>query len=379
MARDTTTKHEQLTQALQEMVSSLRPGDRFPSHLDLMRRFGVSDRTALRSLDELRRRGVIVRKNGVGTFVAEPEESAPPRRETAATRTIAVLTLTTTPFFQNSVRLLTDACEAQGLSVVCHYGATDDSFGRSAEQGVRLLLPIRPLGFLLFNYQLLPLAQELRRAGQRAVIIGEPPADVAPVVPCVYGDQEWGAYLAARHLLDLGHRRIGFIRSHSHGVPDNHPEHPFFQSRRWRGHLRALGEAGLLPSGTSPLVLTPSELAQWRERPEKAVAFFARPDAPTGLVAWNDLGADELLRTLARAGVRVPGQVSVIGYDALPLGATTDPPLDTIDQQMEAQVHRALDLLTYALPDDGSALPSFVTVPTLINRQSSAAPLSGRP
>src|SRR5436305_10969084 len=96
------TKHEELTRTLRDLAASLGPGERFPSQSELMRRFQVSDRTVLRSLDDLSRAGWIVRRRGSGTFVAERE---PERVEPAAaeeSRTIAALALTCTPsrFYQ---------------------------------------------------------------------------------------------------------------------------------------------------------------------------------------------------------------------------------------------------------------------------------------
>src|SRR5438105_5633835 len=94
------TKHEELTQTLLELVATLPPGERLPSQTELMRQFQVSDRTVLRSLDDLRREGWIVRRRGSGTFVADPRErpqpAAAPRLETDS-ETVAALALTPSP------------------------------------------------------------------------------------------------------------------------------------------------------------------------------------------------------------------------------------------------------------------------------------------
>src|SRR4051812_29067561 len=68
----TTTKHQALTRTLLELAQSLQPGDLFPSQAELMRRYQVSDRTGLRSLDDLQRSGWILRRHGKGTFVTDP-------------------------------------------------------------------------------------------------------------------------------------------------------------------------------------------------------------------------------------------------------------------------------------------------------------------
>ena len=63
---------KELFQALEDHCASLDPGSQIPTHTELMRRFGASERAILFALDKLRHAGKIVRRNGVGTFVAEP-------------------------------------------------------------------------------------------------------------------------------------------------------------------------------------------------------------------------------------------------------------------------------------------------------------------
>src|SRR5262245_24188124 len=95
------TKHAELTETLLELVESLSPGERLPSQTELMRRYQVSDRTVLRSLEDLRRGGWIVRRRGSGTFVADPKARLhlpaglrPAGGRASESRTVAALALT---------------------------------------------------------------------------------------------------------------------------------------------------------------------------------------------------------------------------------------------------------------------------------------------
>ena len=114
------TKHEELTQTLRELVVTLSPGERLPSQTELMRQFGVSDRTVLRSLDDLRRDGWIIRRRGSGTFVADRIRSAGglTRVGAAPTPTIGVLALTPSPspFYQRCLEFLAPAAESAGCA-----------------------------------------------------------------------------------------------------------------------------------------------------------------------------------------------------------------------------------------------------------------------
>ena len=359
------TKHEELTQTLLEMVARLPVGERLPSQTELMRRYEVSDRTVLRSLEDLRRDGWIVRRRGSGTFVADRQENAPVERAVAslASRpTVAALALTPypSPFYHRCLELLAQIAEDAGCALVCHHAPYDLDVDEHLP-----LEALHPKGFVAFNYALHPIAARLQERGHRAVILGAPPVGEYPQVPCVYGDHEQGGYLATRHLLELGHRRLAFARSSpAAGVP-------LERSLRWRGHERALREARQ-QSGVSSDVLDSATLGAWRSDPFLAEAYFRRPDAPTALVFWNDSEAIQLLSVLKHAGIRVPEDVSVVGYDALPESEACLPPLTTVDQHLDAQLRAVLDLLSR------EELPPFpqsvVVVPELVVRASSAPP-----
>jgi DNA-binding LacI/PurR family transcriptional regulator len=196
-------------------------------------------------------------------------------------------------------------------------------------------------------------------------------------VPYVYGDQEQGGYLAMRHLIELGHRRIAYCE-----IDWGH------LGLRGAGHQRALKEWNSNPRGVvglrsrlgersapdTSLVRTseiPIEtIRQWAETPRLAAEFFQAPDAPTALLAWNDHQALRFLRILLCAGVRVPEQVSLIGYDALPESRLFYPSLTTLSTQVEQQIQIAVNLLTR--PKPVPATHSVVLVPSLVPGESTA-------
>src|SRR5439155_10170598 len=138
------------------------PGERFPSQSELMRQFQVSDRTVLRSLDDLSRAGWIVRRRGSGTFVAERE---PERAEPAApaeSRTIAALALTCTPsrFYQYCLDRLSVLVEQEGWSLVGQHARDENGYGDTLP-----LEALSPRGFIAFHYSLHPIASRLIERG----------------------------------------------------------------------------------------------------------------------------------------------------------------------------------------------------------------------
>ncbi|MBV9468623.1 MAG: substrate-binding domain-containing protein [Abitibacteriaceae bacterium] len=359
------TKHGELTQKLLDLAQTLEPGGRFPSQAELMRQFQVSDRTVLRSLHDLQRDGWIVRRHGSGTFVADPSErqvEMATTRVATESRTVAALALTFVPsrFYQHCLDLLSAHVEEAGLSLVCHHAPNQASYADALP-----LAALNPRGFIVFNYALLPIARRLMEQDHRVVMVGVPPAGVHPEIPIIYSNHEQGGYMATRHLLDLGHRRLLYSRIDLSLLP---------QTLRWRGHLRALREAERAGLHTNNALLEVERLTAWRNDPDLVAAYFRQPDAPTAIVVWNDSEAISLLTILHRAGLRIPEDVSVIGYDALPEGEESLPPLTTVDQHLDTQLHMALDLL--AQPVTPSPSQSIVIVPTLVQRASCAAPRS---
>lgn len=355
----------QVIQLLDNLCASLRPGDRVPTHTALMRQFQASERTVLRALDELQRAGKIVRRNGVGTFVTERQRAvrsgAPTVPSVAVdSRTVVAIAKPDQSFFDRCMELLYGHVQTADLSLVCQL---IDPHTRPV-----LTPPLasnRPLGFILFRYDLAPLAKQLQEAGCHVVLVGAPPADVTPEVPCVYGDHERGGYLATRHLLDLGHRRIAFVGDYN-----------LQQTLRWQGHMRALREAQRKRRGEEihAAVVLPNEVADWTKEPKLAADYVRRPDAPTGFVVWNDHQAAALLAVFTRAGVKVPEEASLVGYDALPAGELVYPPLTTLDSSIDQQLHAALSLLTRPTPPPPTY--TVVVLPSLVPRESCAPPRS---
>lgn len=351
----------QVVQNLDAFCASLLPGDLIPTHTELMRRFSASERAIRWALDELRREGKIIRRQGAGTFVAERPTSPPPEPLlpplVADSRTIVAIGRSDSAYFDWCLRLLVEQTTTADLSLVYRF------LNPITELPVQWPLEAAPAypakGFILFSYTLAPLAKQLQDAGYRVALVGVPPSDVTPEVPCIYSNHEQGGYLATRHLLDLGHRHIAYLETEN-----------FQRQQRWIGHQRAIHEAQR-KTDIVATVLMKEETLLWAKEPERTLAFFAQLDAPTGIVAWNDHEAALILSALSRAGIRVPDEVSLIGYDAMREGELVYPPLTTIDQAVDQQLSMALNLFTRPTQTVGHTV---IILPTLIRRESTAPP-----
>jgi LacI family transcriptional regulator len=180
-------------------------------------------------------------------------------------------------------------------------------------------------------------------------------------LPSVHSDNLAGAITATRHLLELGHRRIGFLA----GRPD-------LESARQReqGYRQALSDAGI---AVDPNLIRVGDY-ELEMSQEPARQLLTLDNRPTAVFAANDLSAMQTMHVARMLGLDVPGDVSVVGFDNIPETALIEPPLTTIDQSIQEMGRRAVELLIDVI--EGATGPvRQVTLPTrLVVRQSTGAP-----
>lgn len=174
-------------------------------------------------------------------------------------------------------------------------------------------------------------------------------------------DPEERTYLGARALLELGHRDIGFFNVGQREL----------DGRQKRGFERALAEFGA-QSREEWLFGNEGVLRYEEEGVLLAQKFLALSQRPSAMLAWNDYAALAFVTELVRAGVKVPDELSVIGYGNSPIARHCIVPLSTIAMSMDEVAAHVVELLTSRL-DGGDFGPRRVFVrEELIQRDSSA-------
>ncbi len=176
-----------------------------------------------------------------------------------------------------------------------------------------------------------------------------------PDTDAVVADHVAGGRLVARHLQELGHTRIGLLSGPA--------ELPSSRGRR-RGLLEQLAATPPVWEAATGFThqLSPEALAQLERRDVSAV------------VCANDMVALGAVRQLGRLGLRVPHDVSVIGFDDVALAQLVDPPLTTVRQPLAALGAAAVRLLLERIGDPQRATRGVVMPVELVVRGSSAAP-----
>jgi LacI family transcriptional regulator len=274
--------------------------------------------------------------------------------KTSETRIIGVVVPNiTNPFFAELTRGIEDACESRQYSVFLCNG--DDDPLRQG-RALQTLLERRVDGMLFATPtgDEVALGKRLASVPMKAVVIDRAlPGSGADLVRI---DHQAGAELAVRHLLELGHRRIGCLAGPSQ----------FAVARArvagWRHALKAAGvriaKAWLLEGDFS----TAAGHALTRKLLDQAKV--------TAIFAGNDLMGIGVLRACAELGVAVPGQVSVIGFDSIDLGAYTYPALSTVGHPIRHLGELAATTLIDRIAGRHPKPREVVVTPKLILRES---------
>jgi DNA-binding LacI/PurR family transcriptional regulator len=208
--------------------------------------------------------------------------------------------------------------------------------------------------------QLSQAEREQLRAKGIAFVVFDPSIELPDDVPFV-GATNWrGGRAATQHLIGLGHRRIAMISG---------PEDVLCCRARQAGYESAMKAAGL-PVGLEQVVI--ARLTR-EEGCAAARTLLARPDRPTAIFASNDLQALGVYQAAREAGLRIPADLSVVGFDDLPVVAWADPPLTTVHQPLTEMAMAATEL-ALALGRGENPPQLGVEIATTLTIRDSTAP-----
>lgn len=254
------------------------------------------------------------------------------------------------PFFAEIFDGISADAEPLGYRLLLATGGRRSPGERAA---VEAILEYRPDGFVLVSPSLAsPLIVEL--------------ADTVPVVvisrlvratslDCVLTDEAHGATLAVEHLAGLGHRRIVHVDGGSGAAA----------KPRRSGYVKAMQRIGLAEH-TKVIPGEFTEVAGVRA----AEALLDDGDLPTAIFAANDLVAAGAMDALEDAGLRIPDDVSIIGYDNTSLAQLHHVALSTIDQPREEMGQIALTMLHERIEHERRERVVHLTTPTLVARRT---------
>jgi alanine racemase len=189
-------------------------------------------------------------------------------------------------------------------------------------------------------------------------------------VPAINVDDAGGASQAMQHILQLGHRHIAILAIRS-GKQGHYKDYVGTLGARMNGYLKALGMHGLSINGRSVRLIECVSTEAGGE--EGFRTLWKSRNKPTAVIAMSDIIAIGVIKAAVAQGLRVPEDLSVLGFDNIALASLIKPALTTVSQPSIEKGRQAASLLVSLL--DSPVPPTHTILPTqLILRQSVAAP-----
>jgi len=258
------------------------------------------------------------------------------------------------PFFGTVVSGIQDRARELEYQVLFNTGDRDPALEEAA---IESLLQLRVDGLILASPRVDEAVVARAAAAVPVVVLNRDTSDDA--TDSVTNDNISGARLAVEHLAGLGHRRIAFIS----GGPGAGAR---IRSEGYRLAMEGLGLAGDI------LVVEGAHTEEGGERGARAV-LEARP-LPTAIFASNDLCAIGAMNVLEEAGLRIPQDISLIGYDNTPLAALRHISLSSIHQPGGDMGRSAVDRLAQRIASGRTAPRHDVVAPSLVVRSTTGPP-----
>ncbi|MET0418507.1 MAG: LacI family DNA-binding transcriptional regulator [Actinoplanes sp.] len=232
-------------------------------------------------------------------------------------------------YFGPMVSSVVETVELYGMTAVLNAGDAARRPGALTELAAR---PGIAGGILILPPEEGAELAQLRDQGFPFVVLDPrtpPPRDIVAVSAAHMA----GARNVMGHLVELGHRRIGIVGG---------PRHWLVTHERMTGYTAALADAGVLPSADLLRNVSEPNVADGYRA---ACELLDRPDRPTALVGFNDKIAVGALRAARERGLRVPADLSVVGFDDTTISEATEPQLTTVRQPLAELGRMAVTML----------------------------------
>jgi GntR family transcriptional regulator of arabinose operon len=360
MRRGKTTLYQSLVADITAQIETgtHAPGERLPSMSVLSEQYQVSDITVRTALRELVSRGLLESRRGSGFYI---KAQRPETVSRTADKLIAMVILTgnssTHSFFGGVVSSAEAQCRAEGYRMIV--ATNHDSAEEEAQQ-------IQELADEVAGLIIAPASRGIAYGAYTMLLERKIPFVFIDryveklSVPVIATDNEKGGYLATHHLLQIGRRRIYAVTEWN----------VTSVQERLRGYRRALQESGI--AFDPALVLGQFPVGEHAYLLVKQMLQDKAPTEPFALFALSDAIAQQCYAAIKEAGLRIPEDVAIVGFDDAPYAPYLDPPLSTVRQDLKGMGATAAQLLLDIIRfGDQRRPPSVRLSPELIVRNSS--------
>ena len=330
-------KYERIVSWVQTEIenSALSRGDKLPSENELMERFRVSRQTVRRAMEELTEKGIVEGRRGSGTYVTVNTRRYAAGKEI---RIAVMLTYVDTYIFPSIIKGIESVLSSEGCTL--QIAMTDNAVEKERMLLKEFIHTQSVDGIIAETVKsALPnpnmeLYREIENMGIPVLFVNSYYKELD--IPHISMDDRKAGYLAAKHLAECGHTRIGGI----------------FKADDGQGHLRyagytdALMEQEIKIRGDQVIWIDSEEL---RTMGEESAKFLKRLKGCTACVCYNDETAYKIVEIFRKAGHRVPEDLSVVGIDNSGLAKFCPVPLTSVENPVEKLGRTAAERMTWKI------------------------------
>ena len=350
--------HKQVTQRLQQMLGKgvWQTGDQIPGERELAEYFGISVLTLNKAVSALVQQGLLERQRGRGTFVSLPKR--------VETRCLAVVMHSSLKDVMTPSDYYTESL-VHGIQAALAPHGFDYSLSFLGEWHPNVLaaMPRTKLSGVLMMAPPSNRWNDIERLwelGLPVVVLGASWPDSK--VPTVGSDNRGGTHEALRHLLQLGHRKIGFI----------------YPSLLWSDHRNRLNAYHDFMSShnlpVNPEWVVESQLDDAENDVAVLKKLLESPNRPTAIFAGNYYSGALLLHLCQQMGISVPDDLSVVAFDDPFSASLLTPPLSTVTQPLREMGAAAMKHLLTLVEGQPFNHPLTTFPSRLMLRQSTTVP-----
>ena len=331
------TKYNMVKEKIVEWIETgkVNPGEKIYSENELVQIFGVSRHTVRQAVGDLVHEGLLYREQGAGTFCSHNPKATTQTKSSPSIgegKNIGVITTYISDYiFPSIIRGIESYLTTQGYSLTL--SCTDNDVEKE-RQCLQAMLGRNIDGLIVeptkssnynpnINYYL-----ELEQNNIPYLMINQFYSQLMP--PHIIMNDEHGGFIATEHLIKLGHERIiGLFKTDDlQGV------------NRMQGFIRAFREHGI--TFFPEMVITYSTEDVHSKTLKQIEEFFSKDEKPTAIVCYNDQLAVSVLDVLRKLDLKVPEDVSIVGYDDSFLAEATEVKLTTVTHpKMEMGIEAA--------------------------------------
>ena len=358
---DSRPKYLQLKDALKRLFEEAhyQSGQQTPSENELMEQFDVSRSTVRQALTDLANEGVIYRKQGVGSFFAGTVVEQTPRSSLIG----VIAPILFEYIYPQIMQGANDIIHQKGCNIVL---ASSEGKPENEMWHIEQLLSKKIEG-LLFEPAGSPQDFEETKTFQMLKSLSIPVVfmdwafDDRSVSYVALDDVE-GGFRATQHLIEAGHRRIGIV----------YLEHHVPSKRRYEGYRHALEQHGLTPD---PAIEKHRTIVRWNESDSAYLLtkelLESGCELPTAIFYFNDAAALRGCAAIREAGLSIPDDISVMGFDDASFASLLDVPLTTMIHPKYQIGKWAAEMLFDQLDSQGRSMPHQMLLhPNIVVRHS---------